>query len=44
MVGIATLFLLGNIALGLAIILDIRSMTPIFVSVYVLTSLRDAQR
>lgn len=34
--GIATLFLLGNIALGLAIILGLRSVTPIFVSVYVL--------
>ena len=34
--GIATLFLLGNLALGLAIILGIRSVTPMFVSVYVL--------
>ena len=34
--GIATLFLLGNLALGLAIILAIRSVTPLFVSVYVL--------
>lgn len=36
LVGVATLFLLGNLALGLAIILAIRSMTPLFVSVYVL--------
>jgi len=36
LVGIATLFLLGNLALGLALILGIRSVTPIFVSVYVL--------
>jgi hypothetical protein len=36
LVGIATLFLLGNLALGLAMILAIRSMTPVFVSVYVL--------
>ena len=36
LVGIATLFLLGNLTLGLAIILAIRSVTPLFVSVYVL--------
>ena len=36
LVGIATLFLLGNLALGLAIILGIRNVTPIFMSVYVL--------
>jgi hypothetical protein len=36
LVGIATLFLLGNLALGLAIIFAIRSVTPVFVSVYVL--------
>jgi hypothetical protein len=36
LVGIATLFLLVNLALGLAIILAIRGMTPVFVSVYVL--------
>ncbi len=36
LVGIATLFLLGNLALGLAMILAIRGMTPVFVSVYVL--------
>ena len=36
LVGIATLFLIGNLALGLAIVLAIRSVTPIFVSVCVL--------
>jgi hypothetical protein len=36
LVGIATLFLLGNLAFGLAIILGIRIVTPSFVSVYVL--------
>jgi hypothetical protein len=35
MVGIATLFLVGNLALGLAIIWA-SGVTPIFVSVYVL--------
>lgn len=34
--GIATLFLLANLALGLAIVLGIRSVSSLFVSVYVL--------
>lgn len=36
LVGLAMLFLVGNLALGLAIILAIRSVTTIFVSVYLL--------
>jgi hypothetical protein len=36
LVGTATCFLLGNLALGLVIVLGIRSLTPLFVSVYVL--------
>lgn len=36
LVGMVMCFLLGNLALGLLIVLGIRSLTPFFVSVYVL--------
>ena len=36
MAGLGVLFLLGNLVLGLAIVLTIRSVSPAFVSVYVL--------
>jgi hypothetical protein len=37
--GISTLFLVGNLALGVAIVLAIRLLSPFFVSIYVLNDL-----
>jgi len=37
--GISTLFLLANVALGIAIVLGIRTFSPFFVSIYVLNDL-----
>lgn len=39
LVGTAMCFLLGNLVVGLVIILGIRSLTPMFVSVYVLNDM-----
>lgn len=36
LVGIAALFLVGNLTLGVVIVLAIRSVLPLFVSIYVL--------
>jgi hypothetical protein len=37
--GTATCFLLGNLGIGLLILLGIRTLTPFFVSVYVLNDM-----
>lgn len=37
--GVSTIFLMGNLFLGLAIVLAVRTVSPLFVSVYVLNDL-----